>query len=351
MMRRRWGHGATARAALGRRRISGRLGRLWLAALAVAGIATLLAAAGAQASNVTVGSPLSAVFATTTYNSVATVFNTALPEAGTNVTSPVTGAVVRWRITGASGGPFTLRVLTPAGGTSYTGAGTSSPQMPTSTATQIYTTNLPIHAGQVIGLNNANGSDTLGVAGVVGATWGAFVPPLLDSSTSASAPGTPNSELGFNAEVQPAPSITTIGPPEGSVKGGASVVIAGSNLDGASAVKFGATPATSFTVNSENAVTAVSPPSATPGAVDISVTTVAGTTPAVAADRFTYTACLVPNLKGKKLKAARKALTKADCKLGKIKGEKSKSAKVIKQNPKHGKVLPPGAQVNVKLTG
>jgi len=62
-------------------------------------------------------------------------------------------------------------------------------------------------------------------------------------------------------------------------------------------------------------------------------------------------ACLVPNLKGKKLKAARKALTKADCKLGKIKGEKSKSAKVIKQNPKPGKVLAPGAQVNVKLTG
>jgi len=62
-------------------------------------------------------------------------------------------------------------------------------------------------------------------------------------------------------------------------------------------------------------------------------------------------ACVVPKLKGKKLKAAGKALTKADCKLGKVKGNKSKSAKVAKQSPKPGKVLAPGAKVNVKLGG
>lgn len=41
------------------------------------------------------------------------------------------------------------------------------------------------------------------------------------------------------------------------------------------------------------------------------------------ADCFTYTACVVPKLNGKKLK-------KAGCTLGKVKGAKSKSANVTK---------------------
>jgi beta-lactam-binding protein with PASTA domain len=62
--------------------------------------------------------------------------------------------------------------------------------------------------------------------------------------------------------------------------------------------------------------------------------------------------CTVPKLKGKKLKATKKTLAKADCKLGKVKklkGATSKTGKVKSQNPKPGKILPPGAKVNVKL--
>jgi len=64
--------------------------------------------------------------------------------------------------------------------------------------------------------------------------------------------------------------------------------------------------------------------------------------------------CIVPKLIGKKLKAAKKGLTKTDCKLGKVtkkKGVTAKTGKVKKQNPKAGKVLPPGSKVNVKLGG
>jgi len=60
-------------------------------------------------------------------------------------------------------------------------------------------------------------------------------------------------------------------------------------------------------------------------------------------------ACVVPKLKGKTLKTATKALTKAECKLGKVKGKKGKNAKVKKQSPKSGTVLSPGAKVSVKL--
>jgi len=65
----------------------------------------------------------------------------------------------------------------------------------------------------------------------------------------------------------------------------------------------------------------------------------------------TPSACAVPKLKGTKVKAARKALVKADCKLGKVKGHQGKSAKVKQQSPKAGKVLAPGSKVSVKLAG
>lgn len=63
-------------------------------------------------------------------------------------------------------------------------------------------------------------------------------------------------------------------------------------------------------------------------------------------------ACEVPNLVGKKLKAARKALKKADCKLGTVtkkEGATGKTGKVKKQSPKAGKVLAPGSEVKVTL--
>ena len=59
--------------------------------------------------------------------------------------------------------------------------------------------------------------------------------------------------------------------------------------------------------------------------------------------------CVVPNIKGETLKAARKRLKAAKCTLGKVKSKKTKSAKVKKQSPKPGKVLAAGAKISVKL--
>ena len=85
---------------------------------------------------------------------------------------------------------------------------------------------------------------------------------------------------------EPIPTVASVSPKLGSHAGGTTVTIAGSNLSGASAVKFGANAAANFTVNSATSVTAVAP--AGTGTVDVTVTTEAGTSPAVAADRFTY---------------------------------------------------------------
>ncbi|BBH18909.1 hypothetical protein Back11_02540 [Paenibacillus baekrokdamisoli] len=60
----------------------------------------------------------------------------------------------------------------------------------------------------------------------------------------------------------------------------------GSNLSGATAVTFGATAATSFTVDSATQITAIAP--AGSGTVDVRVTTTGGTSATSAADQYTY---------------------------------------------------------------
>ncbi len=82
-------------------------------------------------------------------------------------------------------------------------------------------------------------------------------------------------------------SITALSPRGGLPAGATPVTITGSGFTGATAVKFGTLPATSFSVVNDTTVTAVSPAHAL-GTVDVSVTTSAGTTPTVTADQYTY---------------------------------------------------------------
>jgi alpha-tubulin suppressor-like RCC1 family protein len=84
------------------------------------------------------------------------------------------------------------------------------------------------------------------------------------------------------------PTVKTLSPRKGPELGGTSVTITGTNFAGASAVKFGSTEATSFKVNSETSITAVSPPH-TGGKVDVTVATPNGTTAISSKDRFRYT--------------------------------------------------------------
>jgi hypothetical protein len=139
----------------------------------------------------------------------ATLTNFALPEAGANVTSPVSGIVIRWRINGASGGPFRLRVLAPAGlSMTYTGAGTSGPGIPPSTDIQTFDTNLTIKAGDLIGVDVPNPTDEIGLAAFPTTQnfFGFWMPPLADGETRAGTFGTSAEEVLFNADVATIPS-------------------------------------------------------------------------------------------------------------------------------------------------
>ncbi|WP_111619789.1 IPT/TIG domain-containing protein [Paenibacillus pabuli] len=86
-----------------------------------------------------------------------------------------------------------------------------------------------------------------------------------------------------------APTITSVSPTSGPTTGGTTVTLNGTNLNGATAVKFGATAATSYTVNSATQITATAP-AGSAGTVDVTVTTPGGTSTTSAADQYTYIA-------------------------------------------------------------
>ncbi len=85
---------------------------------------------------------------------------------------------------------------------------------------------------------------------------------------------------------EPIPAVTSVSPNTGPSNGGTIVTISGVNLTGATAVKFGTTAATSFTVDSATMITATAP--AGTGTVDVAVTTPLGTSASHASDQYTY---------------------------------------------------------------
>ncbi len=85
-----------------------------------------------------------------------------------------------------------------------------------------------------------------------------------------------------------APVVTGVSLTSGSTIGGTTVIISGSGFTGATAVDFGTgNAALAVVVNSNTQITATSPPGAA-GTVDVTVTTVNGTSQPSLGDRFTY---------------------------------------------------------------
>jgi sugar lactone lactonase YvrE len=88
----------------------------------------------------------------------------------------------------------------------------------------------------------------------------------------------------------PAPIITSVNPSGGIPAGGTTVVITGSGftgITGANGVKFGAENATSYVVDSNTQITAVSPAHVS-GTVDIVATSPVGSSAIVSDDNYTY---------------------------------------------------------------
>ncbi len=86
-----------------------------------------------------------------------------------------------------------------------------------------------------------------------------------------------------------APTVTAVAPANGSVTGGQSITLTGTNFLGVSAVRFGSNPAVAPLVVSATSMTVKAPPGAV-GQTNVTVQNAAGTSPTAAGNQYTYSA-------------------------------------------------------------
>jgi hypothetical protein len=210
-----------------------------------------------------------------------------VPDAGVTLVAPADGVVTSWRVSGI--GTVNLRVLhTVEGG--LTGGGTSAPATDLSGGVNV--TSLPIRTGDRIAADLASSpNSTLGIVSggaEKSATLSFFEPAIPNDESRHTGTAYTEYELLVNATVAFTPAVAGLTPTSGPTAGGATVKIFGSNLDGATSVQFGSTPAI-FAVDSPGQITATAPavPAST---VDVRVIGPGGTSAINDGDKYTFTA-------------------------------------------------------------
>src|SRR3954453_21421748 len=178
--------------------------RILASLVAAAAAISVCSASAAQASTVTVGSPMNGILDggfVGNNGSAVTVANLTLFDPAAHVTSPVNGTVVQWRVNTLGTGEYAIRVLRPVGGDSYTGVGRSAQDITTS-GFYTFPANLPIQAGDLIGIDLPD-NQGINASNFPGSVWEGWVPPIPEGSAGgASSFNFSNSELAFNADVQ-----------------------------------------------------------------------------------------------------------------------------------------------------
>jgi hypothetical protein len=113
---------------------------------------------------------------------------------------------VTWRIASGSSSPVRLRVLRPVGGGKFAGVGTSAVQMTSGSPPNTFATNLPIKAGDIIGLDNETQA-LIFTKDVPGAFPKVFTPALADGAAAAEPTevvgGGMGLKLQINADIEP----------------------------------------------------------------------------------------------------------------------------------------------------
>jgi hypothetical protein len=182
----------------------------------IVGLTALAAPASASAA-VTIGSDLAAspngggvCSAMPPPGTTCTRIQTALP--GRQVTAPFDGVIVRWRLKqffDGDYGPMRLKVASQQSGTSFTGVRSSATENPPDVtggvgATHLFGTQLPIAAGEFIGIDLLDNCciEVLDLpdSGAASVFW---PPPALGDGETRSGVSVPDTELLFNANLEP----------------------------------------------------------------------------------------------------------------------------------------------------
>ena len=176
--------------------------RGWVVLLCAAALVLAAAVSAPRASAaVTIGSDLSVEGAPTACPfGDCTVVQTVLP--GRQVTSPIDGVVVRWRVRNAfSPGPVRFRVVRGVPGAAFTGGGSAESPGFSCTATCTVNVRLPISAGDHIGID-APGGALAGTRAVAGAGLGIWSPFLGNGEARLATASISDLELLLNADVE-----------------------------------------------------------------------------------------------------------------------------------------------------
>ena len=226
---------------------------------------------------------------------------TAVLFGATTATSYVVNSATQITATSPAGtGTVDVRVTT-AGGTSAISGADQFSYLATPTITSIAPTAGPQAGGTAVTITGTNFIGTTGVNFGASAATG-FTVNSATSITATAPPGTGTVDIRVSNSVGTsptvaadqftyvaAPSVTSISPTAGPTGGGTTVIITGTGFaaaPGTGAVRFGATTAT-YTINSNTQITATTP-AGSAGTVDVTVSTVGGTSATSAADQFTY---------------------------------------------------------------
>lgn len=286
-----------------------------------------------------------------------------VPGPGTSLGTysvPVSGAITSWstNATAGEGQTLTFKVYRRVDATHYIPVGHDGPRALVANSVNTFKTAIQVEAGDVIGNNDLAHVEE--VHNACEFQTGNLSDVILCSEAQEDFPdGTmfgifPECEQGVRpnetATLLPPPTVGSLKPSSGSIAGGTRVVIRGANFAELKGVTFGAKPAKKFTVDSEGKMTAIAPAGAKLDEVKVAVTTLAGT--ATSASSFEYQGCEVPKLLGRSLQAARKRARRAGCGIGKVRmrdGAPAGTGKIVKQRPRAGRLLPPGAKVGVTL--
>lgn len=336
--------------------------RALLVIAAVGTISAFVICGSAGAEIITVGAPLdgSVAFASKTCESAGCGFFNGYGRAPAPGVTPIfpnsvaKGVIVRLNVAGATA-PGTMRVRTArylAPFERFFEAASAPIGIVPSAGVQSYPLAMPVEFGDEFVLSMSAGSSIgFGEANASFGLWSSDPPESGASMWTRQERGV----VAFNVEIQPIPAINSVTPRQGSTEGGTTVSIGGYNFIGVTGVAFDGVPATSYTVESENALVATAPPHVA-GRVSVTVTTIAGTS--TFSPFFVYKTppptphCVVPRLRGRSLGAARRALRAADCRLGtvtRLAGATAKNGRVARQGAKRGTTLVAGAKVAVTL--
>lgn len=185
-------------------------------------------------------------------------------------------------------------------GPNYTGTSTSLTWTPPPAIIGLNPNAGPMAGGTLVTINGTNFTGATAVKfGTTAATSFTVVSPVQITATAPAGTGivdvTVTTPAGSDAGAADyftyvaAPTVTGVAPSSGPTAGGTVVTITGTDFTGATAVKFGAMPAASFTIVSATQISATAPPQAA-GTVDVTVTTVGGTSAISSADQYTYVA-------------------------------------------------------------